>query len=98
DEQRRRVPILAPPRGGDVARRPAFDLACEGERGATDVGEGVLGADADVHVDALAARRLRPTHAAELVEYLADHAGHPPDPVERALGHGIEVDAPLVGL
>ena len=78
--------------------RPALDLAGEGQRGPADVGEAVGGLDAHVDVHAPAARGLRPAGGAELVEHLVDDPGHPAHRRRRALGHRVEVDAPLVGL
>ena len=61
-------------------------------------GEAVVRGDPHVDVHPPAARRLGPAHGAQLVEHLVDDAGHRPHPGRRALGHGVEVDAPLVGL
>jgi hypothetical protein len=54
--------------------------------------------DADVDVQALAARRLGPADGAELVQHLVHDVGDPPHARRRARRHRIEVDAPLVGL
>ena len=60
DEQRRRITVLAPPRGRHVVGRPALDLAGERQRGPPDVGEAERRLDADVDVQPPAARGLRP--------------------------------------
>ena len=85
DEQRGGVPVLAPPGRGHLGRRPPLDLAGEGQRGAAQVAEAERRLDADVDVQPVAARRLRPADRTELVEHLVDDPGHPPDPLRRAV-------------
>jgi hypothetical protein len=58
----------------------------------------VLGLDPDVDVQAGTAGGLRVADRAELVEQLVGDVRDPPDPVERAVRHRVEVDPPLVGL
>jgi hypothetical protein len=58
----------------------------------------VLGLDPDVDVDALAARGLRVADGTEIVEDLVYDVGHAADAVERAIGHRVQVDPPLVRL
>ena len=98
DEHRRWVTVLAPPGRGHVVGGAPLDLAGEGERGAADVSEAEVRLDPHVDVQPVTARGLRPAHRADLVEHLVDHAGDTADPGRRAIGHGVEIDAPLVGL
>ena len=100
-QSRKTVPglaVLAPPRGGHQVGGAALDLAGEGERGPAHLGEGVLGADADVDVQALAARGLR---EARRRRGRRGPRARPPATrrTRRELdaGHRVEVDAPLVG-
>jgi hypothetical protein len=98
DEQGVRVPVLAPPRRGDVVRCPTLDLLGERQRPAAYVAEAVLGADPHVHVHALAAAGLRPADRPELVEDLVGHVRDPAHGGEVAERAGVEVDPPLVRL
>ena len=98
DEQRPRVAVLAPPRGRDVVRRAALDLAGEGERGPAYVGEAPARLDPDVDVQALAARGLRPARRRRARRAPRARRGRPGARVSNPQsGHRVEVDAPLVG-
>src|SRR5690606_31503459 len=68
-----------------------------GQRRPADVGEAVRRLDAHVDVEAPAAGGLGPAHRAQLVQHLAHDVGDAADPGRRAVGHRVEVDAPLVG-
>ena len=97
DEHGGGVTVLAPPRRRHVLRGAALDLAGERQGGQADVLEAVARVDAHVDVHPAAARRLRPADGAELVEHLVGDVGDAPDAVPAAVGHRVEVDAPLVG-
>ena len=47
-------------------------------------------------MDAPTTRRLRPTDSAELVEHLVGDVSHASHRRERAIGHRVEIDPPLV--
>jgi hypothetical protein len=96
DEHRGGIPIPPPPGRRRVLGHPPLHLA--GERGgrAADLVEAVLGPDAHVDVHPAAAGGLGPAHRAQLVQDLVRDVRDPPHPVERALRHRVEVDAPLV--
>ncbi len=74
DEDRAGLAVLAPPRRVTSIRRPALDLARERPRRPAHVGEAVVGDDAHVDVQALAAGGLGVADRAELVEHLAHDA------------------------
>src|SRR5205823_2442863 len=93
-EQHRRVPVLAPPGGGDQVRGAPLDLAGEGERGPSHLGEAPSGLDPDVDVQASPARGLGPSGRAELAENLARDPGYPAHRGELAGRPGVQVDAP----
>ena len=97
DEQVGGRAVLAPPRRRHVVGQAPLDLTCEGQRAAPDVLETPARLDADVDVQAGPSGGLGPADRPELVEHLVRHLGGATDPVERALRHGVEVDAPLVG-
>ena len=98
DEDGLGVAVLAPPRRRHVLGRATLDLAGEGQGGAAHLLEAVVGPDADVDVEAVAAARLGEAGGAELVEDLVGDVRDPADPVERRVRHRVEVDAPLVRL
>ena len=97
DEDMPGVAVLAPPGRRRVSRQPPLHLAGEGEGRPADVAELPLGHDPDVDVQPVAPRSLRETDDAQLVKHLADDPGDDAHPVEPGLGHGVEVDPPLVG-
>ena len=96
-EHSARIAVLAPPGGGRLGRRPPFHLSREGQRRPADVGKPPLRLDPHVDVQARPARGLRPADRAKLVEHLSCDVGNAADPLKTTLGHGVQVDAPLVG-
>ena len=90
--------LLLPPRRRDQVRRPALDLAGEGQRGAADLGERPSAARSAGDVDAAVAGRLRPADVADLVEHLAHDRGDRLGVGEVGARLRVEVDAQLVRL
>jgi hypothetical protein len=73
-----------------------LDLAGDGDRRVPHLREGVLGGDAQVDVDALAAAGLRVGRVPELVEQRPHLGGRLEDLGPPDAGHRVEVDAQLV--
>src|SRR5664279_53232 len=97
DEELPGIAILAPPGGRHILRRPALDLAGEGQRGPPEVGETPSGFDPHIDVHARPARRLGPPDRAQFIHYLMGNMRDPADGVEIAVRHRVKVDPPLVG-
>ena len=91
------VAVLAPPRGRGVVGHPPLHLAGERQRGPSHVGEPPQRRDPHVDVQAVPTRGLGPADGSQLVEHLVGGAGNSPHPLQAAIGHRIEVDAPFVG-
>ena len=92
------VALLLPPlRRGDRRRAP-LDLARERERRAAHLGERPARLDADVHVHAARAARLRPAAQAQLVEERPHLERDPPNVLPGDARPGVEIDAQLVGV
>jgi hypothetical protein len=82
-----------------VASRGApLHFAREGQRRLVDLGEAPARRDPRVHVDTSRAARLGPAGEAVVAEHLVSHDRHAPDLVPAHAGHGIQVDAQLVGM
>src|SRR6516225_8470856 len=77
DEEHGGVTVLAPPGGGDLVRRAAFDLAGEGVRGPPHLAEAPPRLDPHVDVQAVATRGLGPSGRSELAEDLVHDVGDP---------------------
>ena len=80
-----------------MGRHPAFDLAGEGLRGPPQLGEAPPRLDPDVDVHALAAEVFGQPVLRARRDFPHD-VGDPAHGGELAPRHGIQVDAPLIGL
>src|SRR5207253_7866561 len=92
------IAVLAPPRRRDVVRHSTLYLPRESKSSSPNIGESVGGLDAHVDVQPVPTGRLRPADSTELIEHLARDMRNATNCVERAVGHRVEIDAPLVGL
>ena len=92
------VPLLLPPLAGGEGRRAPLHLPREGQGRRANFLEHPAPLDANVHVHAPRAGRLRPTGETVLAQDLAREHGHLPHLGPGHAGHRIEIDAQLVGM